>query len=114
MDQYIPNIHLSDVEQTLKRDYEIEQHEEIWSLLKKANINKDYRTILSCLKLANCDLNKLTYFIQLGGEDYRDVLTPAEYPHYSKIMFHIDKLSKVELKKIIDKDKKQYLLWLNK
>jgi len=46
--------------------------------------------------------------------DYRDTMLSAEYPHYGRKMFHIDKLPPDERQQIIDADKDQYEAWLHK
>ena len=37
----------------------------------------------------------------------------AEHPNYMKKAFHIDRLSEEEKSTIIEKDRTQYLAWLN-
>jgi hypothetical protein len=44
----------------------------------------------------------------------REILAEAEYPSYLKKMFRIDKLHEKAKADIIEKDKKQYLDWLNR
>lgn len=45
---------------------------------------------------------------------YREIISEAEYPFYTKKMFRIDKLTGQEKADIIEKDKKQYLNWFNR
>lgn len=45
---------------------------------------------------------------------WRDIISEAEYPSYSKKMFRIDKRTEKEKSDIIEKDKKHYLDWLNR
>jgi hypothetical protein len=42
-----------------------------------------------------------------------EIISEAEYPNYTKKMFRIDRLSAEERERIIEKDKIQYLKWLN-
>lgn len=66
------------------------------------------------LKLAAGTLDDLRRYINLAKLDYRDVLAPAEYPRYTKKMFHIDKLTAEERQRIIDADWKQYQDWFTR
>ena len=71
------------------------------------------RVILACLKTANGDFSKLK--AQLADADgwWREIISEAEYPNYTRKMFRIDRLSADEKERIIEKDKSQYLQWLH-
>jgi hypothetical protein len=43
-----------------------------------------------------------------------EIIGEAEYPNYTKKMFRIDRLSADEQNRIIEKDKAQYLAWLQR
>jgi hypothetical protein len=44
---------------------------------------------------------------------WREIISEAEYPNYTRKMFRIDRLSADEKERIIEKDKSQYLQWLH-
>jgi hypothetical protein len=50
------------------------------------------------------EFGQLRSQLEAAKADYRDVLSPAEYPGYTTRMFRIDKLSTSEQQKIIDAD----------
>ena len=49
-----------------------------------------------------------------AGGWYREIISEAEYPNSTRVMFRIDRLSPEEQARIIEKDKQQYLAWLHR
>ncbi len=64
------------------------------------------------LKLAKSDLNAIDSLIKKANEDFRDVVSQAEYPRASKYGF--DELSEKELKTDYLNDWTEYVDWKNK
>ena len=69
------------------------------------------RVRLAILKLAGSDLVALGRFVESAGVDYRDILSMAEYPAYSKLPPGIDPMS-APAQEAMRADERQYLEWL--
>lgn len=69
------------------------------------------RVRLGILYLASQNPEKLDSFIYLACTDYRDLLCAAEYPHSSR-QWGIRKKDPETYKKLQDKEKKEYLAWV--
>ncbi|MEJ1355999.1 MAG: hypothetical protein RNU03_01380 [Candidatus Sedimenticola sp. (ex Thyasira tokunagai)] len=65
---------------------------------------------LAILKLAGSDLKEIEKYTETAKQDYRDVLTWAEYPRQSKKWSMPDGPKKNNL---IEADKEEYDKWLN-
>ena len=111
MEQFTPTVSDADVERVIRRDLPVETHEEIWAIIKQIEVREKPRVILACLKNGGGDIQKLKHNLA-WATDYREIIGEAEYPNWTKKMFHIEKLSEAEQNKIIEKDKDQYLAWL--
>ena len=114
MDQFIPQVSETDVHRIVKRDYSSNQHAMILEMIEKAGQKEGARIVLACLKNANGDIEKLKSQLTDSSGYWREIISKAEYPNYSKKLFRIDQLSDAEQQAIIDADKSQYLYWLNK
>ena len=113
MEQFTPEVTDVDVERVIDRDLPLEKRDEIRAVIEQVEVREKPRVILACLKSAGGDLQKLKGNLAEASGYYREIIGEAEYPNYMKKAFHIDKLSEVEKSVIIEKDKKQYLAWLN-
>jgi len=114
MDQFIPQVFEIDVLRIVKRDYLPNQHAMILEMIEKAGQKESARIVLACLKNANGDIEKLKSQLSDASGYWREIISKAEYPNYSKKLFRIDRLSEAEQQATIDADKSQYLAWLNK
>ena len=74
--------------------------------------NEKNRLGTAILKLAKSDLNAIDSLIKKANEDFRDVVSQAEYPRASKYGF--DKPSEKELKTDYFNDWTEYVDWKNK
>ena len=70
------------------------------------------RVHAAILKIADGSLEKVEKYVEVAIIDYRDVLSWAEYPSYSKNLF--EKVSYEKKKQRNDDDWQQYNEWLNK
>jgi hypothetical protein len=113
MQQFVPNVSEEDVDRILKRDFPAEQ-KELLQIIQQIQVTERSRVVLACMKNANKDIKKLKYNLQEASGYYREHIGEAESPNYIKKVFQIEKLSEDERNKIIEKDKEQYLIWLNK
>ena len=69
------------------------------------------RVRLALLKLSNGSLESLRQGLEVAHQDYRDILAWAEYPNAMRLGFsQRDKEAEPEAR---EKDRKQYLNWLN-
>ena len=114
MDQFIPEVSDIDVHRIVQRDYALNQHAMILEMVNKAGQKEKPRIVLACLKNAKGNLEKLKSQLADASGYWREIISQAEYPNYSKKLFRIDQLSGAEQQAIIDADKSQYLAWLNR
>lgn len=80
--------------------------------IKSNSQNGKNRIAAAVLKLANSDLNAIDSFIKKANEDFRDIVSQAEYPRASKYGF--DERSDNELKTDYLNDWIEYSEWKNK
>jgi len=83
-------------------------------MIQKVQVREKDRVMLACMKVAALDVQKLKRNLNEAAGYYREILGEAEYPFYVKKIFRIDKLTEKEKADIVEKDKKQYLDWLNR
>jgi len=116
--QPTPTVTRADVERVVRRDFPVDRVPEVFAVLdeygKETWQPDPNRVRLAALKLAEGSIERLRYQIEGAMCDYRDVLAPAEYPEYSKLMFRIRNLPQDEQRRIIDADWKQYQDWLTR
>jgi hypothetical protein len=70
-----------------------------------------HRVQLAILKLSGGDLDQLRQYVEAAKQDFRDVLAGAEYPEEMRVGFDI---SPEERRAIQERDRKQYLDWLQR
>lgn len=102
------------LERILEREFGILGHE---VKLKFAKLNSDThsgknRISAAILKLSNKDMKSIDMWIDQSNQDFRDVISKAEYPRCSKLGFN--ERSKMKLKPIYLDDWLEYSTWLNK
>ena len=72
------------------------------------------RVQLALLKLSEGELDKLEYYLKMAKGDFRDVLSLAEYPLAHKVGWtEIRKMDSQTVEQLRQKDREQYLEWLN-
>jgi hypothetical protein len=117
--QPIPDVSEVDVERIVHREFPGEQFDSVMAALgeyAEGRLSKECpRVHLAALKLAHGDLESLRRHIAGARQDYRDVLTAAEYPEYTRRgMFLVRQLSRKEQERIVKSDWDQYARWLGK
>ncbi|HSA89540.1 MAG TPA: hypothetical protein VLF42_06520 [Burkholderiales bacterium] len=113
MNQYVPDVSESDIERVLRRDYAVEHHAAIREMIASIEMREKTRVVLACLKNGKGNLTRLQGELANADGWWREIISEAEYPHYSKKRFRIDRISPDEQQRIIEKDKAQYLQWLS-
>jgi hypothetical protein len=111
--QYVPTVSESDIERLVRRDYPSDVHAAIHEMIRDIEVREKVRVIVACLKNARGDFQKLKGELANASGWWREIISEAEYPNYTKKMFRIDRLSADERERIIEKDKNQYLTWLH-
>ena len=114
MAQFVPQVSQEDIQRVLQRDFPVEHWQELREMIQLVQVREKDRVILACMKNADGDVHKLKGNLNEAAGYYREIISEAEYPYYSKKMFSIDKLTENEKAEIIERDKKQYLDWLNR
>jgi hypothetical protein len=99
--QYWPDVDPQEVMNFLD-EYGVESHEQ-----ERARVQ------LAILKLSEGERARLEELVGIAKREFRDVLAYAEYPEEMSIGFiGVRQLSSTEVKALRDRDKEQYLQWL--
>jgi hypothetical protein len=114
MDQFAPQVSQDDVERVLERDFPVEHWQELREMIQRVHVREKDRVILACMKSAGRDVQKLKRNLNEAEGYWREIIGEAEYPFYLKKMFRMDKLTEKERADLIEKDRQQYLDWLNR
>jgi len=109
--QPIPSVGEDDVVRVARREFGESQLSLVLSILDELSSGqkRSPRVSLAVLKLAAGNLDRLVDSVQLATSDYRDVISPAEYPSYSWSEKDPDRLQAA-----IEADWRQYTEWLNR
>lgn len=108
-------------ELVLKKAAEVFPHEDVSDIVRLLDqygvepLEGDCdRVHLAILKLSEGQLDKLEHYIKVAKADYRDVLMPAEYPLAQKVGWtEMEKMDSQSVEQLRQKDREQYLEWLN-
>jgi hypothetical protein len=114
--QPVPGVTPEDVTRLIRRDFALYQVADVTAVLQDCGGDDSRisaRVRIACLKLANGDVEQLQKIVNLAKQDYRDVLTPAEYPEYSRKAWGKN-LPAAELHRIYESDWSQYQDWLER
>lgn len=111
-EQYVPDVSENDIERVIARDFSADTHAVIYEMVRQVVVREKTRVVLACLKNSNGNLEKLKGELENAGGWWREIISEAEYPNYTRKLFRVDKLPPDERKRIIEKDKNQYLTWL--
>ena len=114
MTQHIPEVTEADIDRIVRRDYPPEFHDEIHERIRAVEVIDKTRVIMACLKAGKGDMNTCRGHLANASGWWREIISEAEYPNYTKVWFHDERLSTEERERIIEKDKTQYLAWLNR
>jgi hypothetical protein len=115
MKQPVPTVNHADVERIVRRDFPADLGRAVLAVLSGYDSKSaagPYRVQLAVLKLAAGSFDALGHLVELAKIDYRDVLSAAEYPGYSRQGFNTSLMSSEEVRLTIDQDWKQYMSWL--
>ena len=86
MDQPVPKVVDADVDRIVRRDYPSQEVPDVLTALDRYGAQKWHREVprvrLAILKLAGGDSKNLNKFIAMADQDYRDVVSFAEYSNY--------------------------------
>jgi hypothetical protein len=114
MVQYVPDVSEEDIKRIVRRDFSAEFLGAIHEMIRGVEVREKTRVVLACLKNAKGSFEKLKGELTNADGYWREIISEAEYPNYSKKMFRMDELSADEKQRIIEKDKNQYLMWLHR
>jgi hypothetical protein len=73
-------------------------------MIQLVQVREKDRVILTGMKNADGDIHKLKGNLNEAAGYYREIISEAEYPYYSKKMFRIDKLTENEKAEIIERE----------
>src|SRR6266498_260400 len=103
----------------MKETFPQEDSEEVLAVLdlygEESYERERERVQLAILKLSHGSMDELLSNVEVAKQDYRDILAYAEYPHeMRRSADEIRRMSADEAQSIRDKDRQQYLEWLDK
>ncbi len=115
--QSIPSVSMNDVERVLARDFPDARATMARALLaeygRRPWHREPVRVWLAVLKLADGRLDRLRRAIDQADEDYRDVLSAAEYPLYARRVSPTAGTSPA-IDAIAEEDTRRYSEWLGR
>ena len=113
-DQPTPNITDKLLDRIIQKDYPNDFHDvkKKLELIDSDSKKGKNRFAAAVLKLADRDLTKIDSLIEMCDNDFRDVVTQAEYPRIFKVDF--DDIDETEEKKTYLADWTDYSNWLKK
>ncbi len=117
MDQPVPQVSEADVARIVARDFPPDQVAGVQGMLPESGTKDWHREVprvrLAILKLADGDLRKLRATLKTADQDYRDVLSYAEYPGYFVTISPSEPDAAKRARAAIP-DWEQYSAWLNR
>jgi hypothetical protein len=115
--QPVPDVTDEDVKRIALRDFGEPQLSQVMAVIEECGTqewNRDCaRVRLAILKLANGNLERLLDATKVAINDYRDVLSAAEYPGYAREIGFSEAAEK-STQAVIDDDWRQYRHWFEK
>jgi hypothetical protein len=115
--QSIPSVSMDDVERVLTRDFPDARAGMARALLaeygRRPWHREPVRVWLAVLKIADGRLDRLRRAVDQADEDYRDVLSAAEYPLYARRVSPAAGTSPA-IDAIAEEDARQYSEWLRR
>lgn len=116
-DQPVPAVTLAEVERIVRRDFPPDSVARVLHALDAYGCESWHgevpRVRLAILKLAGGNLKKLRAALTTATQDYRDVLSYAEYPTYFSAISPAEK-DATKRRRAIDADWRQYRAWRDK
>lgn len=113
--QPTPSVTAADVERLARREFPNQPLPEILAILGEYGTEDWHREAdrvrAAVLKLSQGSLERLRYWTEQAKLDYRDVLSPAEYPRFP---FSTSKLTDEQHNEIIRLDWEQYARWFER
>lgn len=112
MPQPVPSYSHEDLQRVVARDFAREQLFQVMAILDRYGDEswqrEPLRVCMACLKCASGNLDRLAHYVEMAGEDYRDILLEAEYPTYAHAK------NESEKEKAISNDWAQLQAWLTR
>jgi hypothetical protein len=116
--QPTPAVTAADVERIVRRDFPADRVAEVFAMLDEYGTEKwhlePHRVRVAALKLAAGSIERLRREIEGAKCDWRDVLSAAEYPGYSRRVSRARSLPADKVQRIINADWKQYQDWFTR
>lgn len=117
MDQPVPQVSEADVTRIVAREFPPDQVTGVQGMLAEYGTKDWHREVprvrLAILKLAQGDLRKLRAALKTADQDYRDVLSYAEYPGYF-VSISPSEPDATKRARAASSDWEQYTAWLTR
>ena len=115
MNQKVPKISEADIIRIIRRDFLKLEFAEAGSILSKYKSTSEdgrMRVYAGILKLSHGNMELLKEFVLKANNDFRDIISLAEYPNYSKHAFDKE-LTEQKRRELISDDWLQYIYWFD-
>ena len=117
MNQPAPKITAADVERIIARDFPSAEVAAVRAALAEYGTKAWHREVdrvrIAVLRMADGDLGRLRSALATADQDYRDVLSVAEYPGYLQKVSPSDK-NEINRVLAVDADWNQYREWFER
>ena len=115
-EQPVPTISDEELDFLISREFPVDK-EIVRTKLGKIEIdssNGKNRISTSILKLANKKIGKIDLLIKRANEDFRDIISEAEYPRAHKSGFELFDKEEKFIKEVLLADWEEYSTWAEK
>jgi hypothetical protein len=93
MQPFVPNVTDLDVERIVVRDFPPDARPSIRDAIRSVAVREKPRVIVACLKNSGGNYEKLAGELANASGYWREIISEAEYPNYSRKSGRIDRMS---------------------
>jgi hypothetical protein len=114
---FIPPVTREDVQRIIRREFPSKDGDAILAILDQYGSESWHperdRVHIAILKISDGKPEQLLSAVELACSDFRDAISAAEYPEYSKLGFvGVDRMALEDVRRLQARDAKQYYDWL--
>jgi hypothetical protein len=113
---YVPRVTHDDVVRVIAREFPDNQRDVVALLddYAKTDSNPE-RVQLAILKISRGRIDEVSRYVEMAKQDFRDVISPAEYPRYWELgTYEASQLSPEDREQLQKDDFRDYQEWLNR
>lgn len=112
---HIPQVDERDLRRVVEHDFAVDVRDSVIAMLEQYKSVDPWRVRLAIVKLADGGMERVRAYVQAANDDFRDVLSLAEYPGFCGVGFGgITKMTTEQVESIMKEDWEQYVAWLHR